>query len=532
MWLKPAPLWGTQRVEQLQQPWLIEIASDNFLPEFLSAMATKASSNAVPSSAPPPVAPSKYLENHEAKAANANEPVKLFQPLHGRFYLVTASLVCRQLGLPDRTVDRKQGERTSFVLRRLVAKKDASGKDVQEEQAWVEGVGWMPVAKFAARTLLDKEEQFPLHPTLVSPSGVGEGLFEPDERRIYYGYIATGNREKYQDKVTDLLAPYKYRLSSIIETWLNLIKGMPASADVRQVSQALLLAMGDLLYDAIRTVWTAVKADNATGLSAPQSALLQTLNDFAFASFTLPASGAPLKIGAVLRQSDVIKQVEKNPFPPDPVTLSLDLTSVPAPDPNDATKFIKVKLTSNKLTDLEQKFLDALVVEKLPEAKTLILKSVVKPVPPDGKLESAFEMFVIRLVYEYDPDCPPVMSEQGPAFNFAEFFDPDAPPRMVRIVMPKMDGDSLKKYTKGVAMQFSPKLNKLLDSIDGKKALDGEFAAQSEPGTLDLTMICTFSIQIITLVALIVMFIFLFLLNIVFQWIAFLRICLPVPKKA
>ena len=32
-------------------------------------------------------------------------------------------------------------------------------------------------------------------------------------------------------------------------------------------------------------------------------------------------------------------------------------------------------------------------------------------------------------------------------------------------------------------------------------------------------------------VALVVMFIFLFLLNIVFQWVAFLRICIPFPKR-
>jgi hypothetical protein len=48
----------------------------------------------------------------------------------------------------------------------------------------------------------------------------------------------------------------------------------------------------------------------------------------------------------------------------------------------------------------------------------------------------------------------------------------------------------------------------------------------------ELGMICTFSIQIITLIAFVVMFIFAILLNIVFWWMAFLKICLPIPKKA
>ena len=43
-------------------------------------------------------------------------------------------------------------------------------------------------------------------------------------------------------------------------------------------------------------------------------------------------------------------------------------------------------------------------------------------------------------------------------------------------------------------------------------------------------MTCTSSIQIIFLVALIVMFIFLILLNIIFWWLPFLKICLPIPK--
>ena len=42
-------------------------------------------------------------------------------------------------------------------------------------------------------------------------------------------------------------------------------------------------------------------------------------------------------------------------------------------------------------------------------------------------------------------------------------------------------------------------------------------------------MICSFSIPIITICAMIVLFIFVILLNIVFFWMPFLKICFPLP---
>ena len=49
---------------------------------------------------------------------------------------------------------------------------------------------------------------------------------------------------------------------------------------------------------------------------------------------------------------------------------------------------------------------------------------------------------------------------------------------------------------------------------------------------VQLGKICSLSLQIIMLVAFIVMFIFLILLNIVFWWLPFLKICFPVPMPA
>jgi hypothetical protein len=60
---------------------------------------------------------------------------------------------------------------------------------------------------------------------------------------------------------------------------------------------------------------------------------------------------------------------------------------------------------------------------------------------------------------------------------------------------------------------------------DLKKAMDGELASGD---SFDLGLLCSFSIPIITICALIVLMIFISLLNIVFWWAPLLRICLPI----
>ena len=82
---------------------------------------------------------------------------------------MTASLVCRRVGIPDRAVRPAKGERTSFVLRRVAA--DGS------ERAWVPATG--PPAhpgRSAGRLmdpappgqLTDGEEQLPMHAAPVA----------------------------------------------------------------------------------------------------------------------------------------------------------------------------------------------------------------------------------------------------------------------------------------------------------------------------------------------------------------------------
>src|SRR5437667_12555841 len=96
-WLKPSPLWrfaaADYRQAEFFQPAILEFASDDFMTEFLT------------------IAQNEDADSLSAALAQsvAGKPLKLFQPLHGRFYLVCASLACRIPGFPDRRVDQNKG---------------------------------------------------------------------------------------------------------------------------------------------------------------------------------------------------------------------------------------------------------------------------------------------------------------------------------------------------------------------------------------------------------------------------------------
>jgi hypothetical protein len=64
---------------------------------------------------------------------------------------------------------------------------------------------------------------------------------------------------------------------------------------------------------------------------------------------------------------------------------------------------------------------------------------------------------------------------------------------------------------------------------DLKKALDGDLGDEE---SWDLGVICQFSLPVITIVALLLLLVIVFLLNIVFFWVPFFRICLPVPLRS
>jgi hypothetical protein len=151
--------------------------------------------------------------------------------------------------------------------------------------------------------------------------------------------------------------------------------------------------------------------------------------------------------------------------------------------------------------------------------------------PGRGRYDDEDAEYVVRAFVRIKPEkpgCPAqlVWSEPSMPFTIAPWYESgDATPTTV--ALPDLfDRDVLKSLKPNVAFMLPPKLAKLLQG-DPKKLRDGEGSTDGST----IGWICSFSIPIITLCAFIVLSIFLALLNIIFFWLPFLKICIPIPKR-
>ncbi len=188
------------------------------------------------------------------------------------------------------------------------------------------------------------------------------------------------------------------------------------------------------------------------------------------------------------------------------------------------------------------------ILDSLPSETSALLPPV--PLVAQRPMSVSNEdFFVIRCVFQR-PNCGPlqrlVLSEPTPVFQFAAFFDPDVPACPIRIALPVDTSPAgLRKFDKNTAFIMS---DILCGQIDRAKGLGlGDLVRSVLPWPLhkDLSipdggpctdqgisvgMICSLSIPIITICALILLMIIVTLLDMIFRWIPFFIMCFPLPN--
>jgi hypothetical protein len=248
-WLAPAPLWkkgylaaSTARNGSPGQPVILRFDNDLFMEEMLSLLAYNPEglvervakpeawekpmrSPATPSKAEvqEPISEfSKKIWQQRKKRSSAGAgldeinnrainvidktpfdalPFKLYQPGHQRFYLVAASLICRQVGMPDRRIDSGKQEVAGFVLRRVryteaaeESKKEYDPTDTGwSEYAYMateDGFAWESIPLSKRPQIQDGEERLPLFALNFKEQG-------GHPRRLLAGLIPVGKREAY-----------------------------------------------------------------------------------------------------------------------------------------------------------------------------------------------------------------------------------------------------------------------------------------------------------------------------------------------
>lgn len=127
-----------------------------------------------------------------------------------------------------------------------------------------------------------------------------------------------------------------------------------------------------------------------------------------------------------------------------------------------------------------------------------------------------------------DDGCPPELFWSAPSaeFRIAPWFDDSPGPRPV-IDLPDPLRDGLGAIKPNVTFAVPPVLSNLLAGNKPEDLLDGK---GNEPSSGGLMWLCSFSIPIITICAFLMLNIIIKLLNIVFWWMPFVKICIPIPK--
>jgi hypothetical protein len=534
-WVAPSPLWpqalngSSSPTPLMQKPALLRFERDSFMDDVKQVLATDPAG--LESQVAAPV--TYRLPAPGETAPPTPDDLKLFQAVHGHHYLLAASLVCRMPGLPERGVDSGAGERVRCVLRRIDA--DSGG-----EYAWIDdptaGKSWKLLTPDEAEAVDPAEELLPMFPLRYVDGG--------RSRRMFVGLVPTASGDTF--KAVGALSP----LSAAGDP------GTPGDAPPADPRPTALQAK---VTNPLRALVQAA-ADEAANpvddkVKAAMAAAQQEASDFVlldFAAFLNQYLGW-FADGWIAPPSDPSANLWTQLATP-----AVSGGSVTWTDALAATWSYRLVLSGDaagtftnalNLTapGISPDQLDTLVGAALPQPYTApqqaqatsIQGDVLTDPPPAGKLDAGFDpanpaRYLMRSVYQR-PACgplhPDVVSAPSDAFQIASFFDMDAPSRQIVISLPINTGiKDMRKLRKNVSFLLSNELRKQMNQVaDLNKALKGQFASGD---SFELGLICSFSIPIITICALLVLMIFISLLNIVFWWMPFLRICFPILRKA
>lgn len=576
-WLTAAPLWekalapGTAR-RRFRAPALLRFDGDSFMDEVRKLLGgTEGAANGGTGNGD-----SQDLADTVARPETWRDPavgwapegdaslsalLKLYQPAHGRFYLVASSLVCRRPGLPPRKVDAAAEERASMVVRRLVpidgVTFDPADPATHVEHGWVgdrQTGRWEPVPTASPATsagLVEGEERLPAF-QLTFRDGRGH------KRHLHAGLVPVAGREVYEGHdpgpapsppAPDPNDPFSGLSDPRKSAWVegpsaalhrvmdrdSLLAAFDQAADptleattlAREILTFFCLDLADFVQDHLPQLWDALQAGSSTGLP---SALSSVYNRLAVRVF--PLSSPDVHPATTWRQALLDADARRSELLQGPLPVS-PLSVFSAASLVDLDTVASALANGTHFDDDVLAALDAVPGTGGPGLEDLADAAAELTADEDAGEGAVYQ---VRMVYER-PRCGvldrPVLSAPSRPFRLAGFFDPDAPARRIRLRMP---GDTsirgLRKFPKNVSILLSSSLRRqvaratemsLKDLDDGK--------AGSEPGW-DLGMLCSLSIPIITIVALILLMIFVQLLNIIFWWLPFFKICLPIPRRS
>ena len=403
---------------------------------------------------------------------------KLFQPVHGRFYLVAAHLTCRRYGQPDRRLARE--ESVGFVVRRL-------GPD-GEEHAWRAGRGgWVAVADPYAHQ--PGEEVLPLSPITHR--------MRDRRSRLWTGLVPVSARERYQARATDR-----------------------PSVDTGDDANAQQLAVRDTVIAPLHAIATRTNPSavvDAGEHDALELALVDLVDWLDRTGAELPDAHRDENARGGQSWGEVVDEVAEH--------REEVLAGEHDSDARRVTDRGRVRGFLNPSGGLPAD----------PAATELALALEPRAAEPPG-LGAGFDdvdlgpdqepAYVFRAVYGNTACARPRaawVSDATDPFRFAGHFDPDAPARPVQISLPvDTSPRGLRQFPRNVSVLLTSQLRRQMTQINED--------LETRSGTpFGIGALCTLSIPIITLCAMLLLLVMVSILNLVFFWLPFFKVCVPMP---
>lgn len=502
-------------------PTVLERRDEQFIPALLQELSAAETAARVPAQRPP---------------AGPGGRLRLFQPIHRTFNLLLLEAHCDIFGRPR--LDPRKIESAGQVVRRVRRAPDGTPR----YEAWCthqnQPIGWVELPEFGH----PEHSRDPDPARRRTPRLTGDGAFD---RRIL------GHVEAPAEETTSLFVAPPATAAATSRTLLygvlpltspSRAGTLPKGETPNRADWAAHLSL--LLRPSAQTVGLWPAHTDAARAAQLERADLKLTPDALPDSAVLPrANRFVLLVRQLVQEFSVLRPI--NPATHARLLTTLNRLSVTLVDGTQRPAGAYLQEAARLYFDHPAPSLalprpqtwpavPANVAEEIQDRLQEIAGetelAVFRGDQGGGRYDDPAAVYVARaFVRVRQPgNCPPrlVWSPYSEEFSIAPWYE-SGPAGPASITLPDLTPEFLRQARPNVAFQVPARLANVLNQ-DPKKFLEGNAGQGS---SLSLDWICGFNLPIITLCAFIVLNIFLSLLNLVFFWLPFVKICVPFPRK-
>jgi hypothetical protein len=487
------------------------------------------------------------IAKSQAKTVNQDGSLKLFQPVHRTFEVALLEVVCDTLGQPR--LDPDQIDSAGLVLRRRAVNSEGLVLPDQWE-GWRQGVAVDAQGQVLPDQLAKGKQSGHTVRGWVSFHSLPDSDGDPDPKRrraeLTAGHPEIDRRlllslpptEKFSESVSPLfVAPPEVCQAARLTILYGLVP--VTSSEASEVPSRGPTYTDEDLRSHLPYYLKAGGSRQLPGASANRRLTYLNAGDGDLSAFVLTLRQLYYELGAFSTMPTGIALFNALN------SLDVDADTTSARPLGDF-----LKQATNVLIDPQGRQGNPLPTVTMPstwpvidanQENTLVglLRAILESrlselTSGEGRFDDLERQYQIRAFVRVKrtDGCPDrlVWSEYSQPFTIAPWYDGNNAVPPLRVALPNaMDRDFLSKLKPNVAFIVPKDLFNFLQGANLKDLMDGKKPQQGNGLVLD--WICSFNIPIITFCAFIVLNIFLQLFDLFFQWLLFIKICIPFPRR-